>query len=54
MKCLMLAGGFAMRLYPITRNKAKALLEFKGKPVISHMVEKVPRNVDIMVSGRKP
>ncbi len=53
MKCLILAGGFATRLYPMTINKAKALLEFKGKPVISHMVERVPQNIHIMVSTNK-
>jgi glucose-1-phosphate thymidylyltransferase len=53
MKCLILAGGFATRLYPITINKAKALLEFKGKPVITHVVNKIPRNIDIMVSTNK-
>ncbi len=50
MKCLILAGGFATRLYPLTRTKAKALLEFRGKPVISHIVNKLPRSVDIMVA----
>ncbi len=50
MKCLILAGGFATRLYPLTINKAKALLEFRGKPVISHVVERVPRNIDILAA----
>jgi len=50
MKCLILAGGFATRLYPLTISHAKALLEYKGKPIISHIVDKIPRNIDIMVS----
>lgn len=53
MKCLILAGGFATRLYPLTRTKAKALLEFRGKPVITHVVNKIPRSVDIMVAVNK-
>ncbi len=53
MKCLILAGGFATRLYPLTINRAKALLEFKGKPVITHMVERVPLHLDILVSTNK-
>lgn len=53
MKCLILAGGFATRLYPHTINRAKALLEFKGKPIISHVVDRIPESVDILVSTNK-
>ena len=50
MKCLVLAGGFGTRLYPLTTTKAKALLEYKGNPLLTHIVDKVPRNIDILVS----
>lgn len=50
MKCLILAGGFGTRLYPLITNRSKALLEYKGKPLLSHLVDKVPRNIEIMVS----
>lgn len=53
MLCLILAGGFATRLYPLTINKAKALLEYKGKPVITHIVERIPQNINILVSTNK-
>ena len=53
MKCLMLAGGFATRLYPVTENRAKALLEFRGRPVISHLVGRIPGHLDILVSTNK-
>lgn len=53
MKCLILAGGFGTRLYPLTLNKAKALLEYKGKPIISHIVDKIPQNINIMVNVNK-
>ncbi len=53
MKCLILAGGFATRLYPLTTNKAKALLEFKGEPVINHVIKRVPKNIEILVSTNK-
>lgn len=53
MKCLILAGGFATRLYPLTASRAKALLEYKGEPMINHIVDKIPRNIDIMVSTNK-
>ena len=50
MKCLILAGGFGTRLYPLTINKPKALLEYKGKPLLSHLVSKIPRNIDILIT----
>lgn len=53
MKCLILAGGFATRLYPITANQAKALLEYKGKPIISHLVERIPSDIDIFITTNK-
>ncbi len=53
MQCLILAGGFATRLYPLTINKAKALLEYKGQPVINHIVNKVPQNMEVFISTNK-
>ncbi len=54
MKCLILASGFGTRLYPLTRDTAKALIEYKGKPLLTHIVEKTPHNVDILlVTNRK-
>lgn len=50
MKCLILAGGFGTRLYPLTIYKAKALLEYEGKPLLSHILDRVPGNTDILVS----
>jgi len=53
MKCLIPAGGFGTRLYPLTLNKAKALLEYRGKPLLTHIVDKVPQAIDILVSCNK-
>ena len=39
MKAAILAGGFAKRLWPLTKNTAKALLEVAGKHVIDHVVD---------------
>ena len=50
MKCIILAGGFATRLWPLTENKAKPLLHLKDKPLISHMVEKLPDDIEIIIS----
>jgi len=53
-KCLILASGFGTRLYPLTRDKAKALTEYKGKPLLTHIVERIPHNIDILlVTNRK-
>jgi len=48
-KCLVLASGFGTRLYPLTMDRAKALLEYRGKPVLTHIVERVPDNVEVFV-----
>jgi glucose-1-phosphate thymidylyltransferase len=53
MKCLILAGGFATRLYPLTLNRAKALLEYKGAPVITYILNKIPIEIPVLVSTNK-
>ena len=50
MKCIILAGGFATRLWPLTENKAKPLLHLKDRPLISHIVEKLPQDTEIIIS----
>ncbi len=41
MKALILAAGYATRLYPLTQNRPKPLLEVGGKAIIDHIVEKI-------------
>ncbi len=41
MNVLILAAGYATRLYPLTLNKAKPLLEIAGKPMIERIVEQL-------------
>lgn len=41
MKALILAGGYSKRLWPITRELPKSFLEFGGKPVLDHIMEKI-------------
>lgn len=53
MKSLILASGFGTRLYPLTANKAKGLLEYKGKPIISYVVNKIPQDIDIFVNTNR-
>jgi len=48
MIAIVLAGGYAKRLWPLTLNKPKALLPIAGKPMIDYAVEKlVPLNPPI-------
>ncbi|MBU0548171.1 MAG: nucleotidyltransferase family protein [Candidatus Omnitrophica bacterium] len=41
MKALILAAGYATRLYPLTRGYPKPLLEIKGRPIINYIVDKL-------------
>lgn len=50
MKCIILAGGFATRLWPLTEYKAKPLLHLKDKPLISHIVSGIPNDIEIIIS----
>jgi len=51
---VILASGFGTRLYPLTRDTAKALIEYRGKPLLTHIVQKIPHNIDILlVTNRK-
>ena len=43
MKGLILAAGYATRLYPLTKDKAKPLLPVGNRPVIGHILEKLER-----------
>lgn len=45
MNVLILAAGYATRLYPLTLNKAKPLLEVAGKPMIAWVVDNL-RGID--------
>ncbi|MDP3639595.1 MAG: nucleotidyltransferase family protein [Nanoarchaeota archaeon] len=41
MKVLILAAGYATRLYPLTKDTPKPLLPVAGKPIIEYIVEKM-------------
>src|SRR6266511_3433648 len=47
MKVIILAAGYATRLYPLTLTKAKPLLEVAGKPMIEWVLDNLAPIPDI-------
>jgi glucose-1-phosphate thymidylyltransferase len=47
MKSIILAAGYATRLYPLTKDKPKPLLEVAGKSILQHILEKIERVTEI-------
>jgi glucose-1-phosphate thymidylyltransferase len=47
MNAILLAAGYGTRLYPLTRNLAKPLLDVGGRPMIDYLVEKLDASQDI-------
>jgi glucose-1-phosphate thymidylyltransferase len=47
MKLVVLAAGYATRLYPLTLDRPKALLDVGGRPMIEHVLERVGGTADI-------
>ena len=45
MKTIVLAAGYATRLYPLTKTVAKPLLPVGGRPMIDHLLDRI-REVD--------
>ncbi len=41
MKCLILAAGYATRLYPLTENFPKPLLEVRGKTILDWLIDDI-------------
>ena len=41
MKAVVLAAGYATRLYPLTLDRPKALLPVGGKPMLEHLLERL-------------
>ena len=47
MKAIILAAGYATRLYPLTKNFPKPLLEVGGKTILDHLVDQLKNMADI-------
>ena len=54
MKALILAGGYATRLWPLTKEKAKPLLLVNGKPMVTHVLDKIPSEIEVFVATNEP
>ena len=50
---MLLASGFGTRLHPLNVYKAKGLIDYKGKALISHLVHKIPQDIPILVNTNK-
>lgn len=57
MKCLILAAGYATRLYPLTENFPKPLLKVQDETILDHLIEDIDRagEVDeyVVISNHK-
>lgn len=55
MKCIILAAGYATRLYPLTENFPKPLLPVAGKSILDWLVDDIAPLIDefIVVSNHK-
>ena len=49
MKCVILAAGYATRLYPLTENFPKPLLKVQEKPILDWLIEDIGGAVDEFV-----
>ena len=55
MNILILAAGYATRLYPLTLTKAKPLLDVAGKPMIEWVIDNlapIPEIENVFEIGR--
>ncbi|MBN2454250.1 nucleotidyltransferase family protein [Candidatus Woesearchaeota archaeon] len=46
-KAIITCAGFATRLWPLTKEVPKPLLEVKGKPIVEHIINKVLELPDV-------
>ena len=57
MKCIILAAGYATRLYPLTENFPKPLLEVNGTTILDHLINdlETKKQIDeyIVISNHK-
>jgi mannose-1-phosphate guanylyltransferase len=49
MEAVILAGGFGTRLRPLTYTRAKPLLPILNKPMIMHLLDTLPKEIDTVI-----
>ena len=47
MKLIILAAGYATRLYPLTLTQPKPLLEVAGKPILAHVLQHLRQSPEL-------
>ena len=47
MKALILAAGYATRLYPLTKDRPKPLLPIAGKPIADYVLDSISKSKEI-------
>ena len=47
MKAIITAAGYASRLWPLTKDIPKPLIEVKGKPIVEHILNKIVEISDV-------
>ena len=50
MQCVLLAAGYATRLYPLTENMPKALLKLGDKTILEMVTDKIDEVSDVEIS----
>lgn len=45
MKCIILCAGYATRLYPLTKDRPKHLLQIRGKTILDHLLARLPLQI---------
>ncbi|WP_026516975.1 nucleotidyltransferase family protein [Butyrivibrio sp. MC2021] len=55
MKCIILAAGYATRLYPLTENFPKPLLDVNGKPILDWLIDDIDSEIEsfVVISNHK-
>jgi NDP-sugar pyrophosphorylase family protein len=49
MKCIILAAGEGIRMRPLTVDTPKPMLLLRGKPLLEHIIETLPKEVDELI-----